>query len=263
MQAGNNHPIGVFDSGIGGLSVANAIFSLLPHESIVYFADTGRVPYGPRPKAEIRRFAHEIAAFLIGQGCKLLVVACNTVTAVALEDLRQQWPDIPIVGMEPAVKPAAAATRNNKVGVLATQVTITSERFAQLMDRYTVGVHVWANPCLGLVPLIEAGKMDDPETEALLHEIVDPMLAEGVDTLVLGCTHYPFIQPLLRRMVGSEVEIIDPSPAVARQVKRRLEALHLAAHPDHVPDYRFFASGATTDLALLTPIPFFIDAITG
>lgn len=139
MQAGNNHPIGVFDSGIGGLSVANAIFSLLPHESIVYFADTGRVPYGPRPKAEIRRFAHEIAAFLIGQGCKLLVVACNTVTAVALEDLRQQWPDIPIVGMEPAVKPAAAATRNNKVGVLATQVTITSERFAQLMDRYTVG----------------------------------------------------------------------------------------------------------------------------
>ena len=180
MQAGNNHPIGVFDSGIGGLSVANAIFSLLPHERIVYFADTARVPYGPRSKDEIRRFAHEITAFLVGQGCMLVVVACNTVTAVALEDLRQQWPDLPIVGMEPAVKPAAAATRHNKVGVLATQVTITSERFAQLMDRYTAGVQVWVNPCIGLVPLIEAGKMDHPETEALLHEIVDPMLAEGV-----------------------------------------------------------------------------------
>ena len=253
---GNNSPIGVFDSGIGGLSVANAIYGLLPQESIYYFADTGRVPYGPRPKAEILQFSKQITQFLLDQGCKLIVVACNTATAAALEQLRLEWPDVPFVGMEPAVKPAAQATQSGKVGVLATLSTIQSDRYAHLMHRYAAEVEVLENPCIGLVPLIEQGGLQDYRTKKLLRAIVEPMLDQDVDTLVLGCTHYPFILPLLEEIVGPAFQIIDPAPAVARQVVRRLKEHQMATTSINPPQYHFFASGPTANLRLFTALPF-------
>ncbi|MCB0606857.1 MAG: glutamate racemase [Lewinellaceae bacterium] len=253
----DNRPIGVFDSGIGGLTVANAIFRTLPSESLIYFGDTARVPYGPRPPETIQRFSIEISRFLMDQGAKVIVVACNTASASALSVLRETWPGFPFVGMEPAVKPAAKATRTGVIGVLATEGTFKSQRYAGLMDRYAAGIRVFEDPCLGLVPLIESGKWEAPETEALITSIIRPMLAGGADTLVLGCTHYPLILPLIRRVAGPEVQIIDPAPAVARQVARVLENESLAAAPDNRPSRRFFASGNDASLRLT------LDHLTG
>jgi len=261
LSSGNNNPIGVFDSGIGGLSVANAISGRLPNESLVYFADTGRVPYGPRSRKEITQFSEEITQFLLDHQCKMIVVACNTATAAALESLRIQWPEVPFVGMEPAVKPAAEATRSGKVGVLATLSTIRSERYAELMRRYAANVEVFENPCIGLVPLIEAGKLEAPETIRQLEEVLGPMLQQQVDTLVLGCTHYPFLLPSLKKMVPADCKIIDPAPAVARQVGRRLEELSLAAAPEHQSEYQFFRSGPVADLSFFTEMPWVIHPI--
>lgn len=252
----STYSIGVFDSGIGGLSVANAISSLLPMESIIYFADTAHVPYGPRSKSQIKQFSEEITAFLLKKKCKMIVVACNTATAAALNDLRKKWPDIPMVGMEPAVKPAAEATKNNKVGVLATHATINSERYELLMHRFAIDVKVFENPCIGLVPLIELGKLDDNKTKALIRTILDPMIKAGIDTLVLGCTHYPFIQPLLYKALGNKVAIIDPAPAIARQVERLLAENNLLASSNTKPLHSFYASGDYPDLDLFTKIPF-------
>jgi len=254
------HYIGVFDSGIGGLSVANAIYRLLPRESIYYYADTAHVPYGPRAQAEIRAFAEQITQYLLDAGAKIIVLACNTATGAALDHLRRRWPSVPFVGMEPAVKPAAQATRSGKVGVLATQSTIHSKRYASLMQRYAAGVEVYENPCIGLVPRIEAGQFQHQQTKELIESIVRPMLEKGVDTLVLGCTHYPFIAPLLRQLVGPDVQLIDPAPAVARQVARRLdEAMLLVPAPQqHKAEYHFYASGPLGELDWFTDIPFIV-----
>lgn len=262
MASANNYPIGVFDSGIGGLSVANAISGLLPNESLIYFADTGRVPYGPRSRKEISAFAHEITRFLLDRHCKMIVLACNTATAAALDELRQAWPEIPFIGMEPAVKSAAEATITGRVGVMATLSTIRSERYAELMRRYAAGVEVFENPCVGLVSLIEQGKLDHPETKAMVSDILAPMLAQQVDTLVLGCTHYPFIRPLLdAELNGTSCKIIDPAPAVARQIARRLKELSLAADQEQLPAHYFYHSGFVTDLTLFTKIPFVVQAV--
>ncbi|MCB0638058.1 MAG: glutamate racemase [Lewinella sp.] len=252
-------PIGVFDSGIGGLTVANAILSHLPLESISYYADTGHVPYGPRSREEISGFAHRITQYLLDQGSKLIVVACNTATAAALHELRASWPEVPFVGMEPAVKPAALATKSGKVGVLATAATFRSERYATLMHRFARDVQVWENPCIGLVPLIEARRWEDPETDTLLRTIITPMLQAGIDTLVLGCTHYPFLMPLIRRIAGPDVTIIDPAPAVARQVERQLAERGWLISTPHQPHHRFFASGNQPDFAALLPAAFRSD----
>jgi glutamate racemase len=212
-------PIGIFDSGVGGLSILREIRARLPQEQLIYLADQAHVPYGPRPLHEIRQFSEAITRHLLGLGAKLIVVACNTASAAALTPLRQSFPDVPFVGMEPAVKPAAHQTKSGRVGVLATAGTFASERYAELMNRYANSVTVVEDPCVGLVDLIEGGQIDGPVTEARLASIVQPMLATGVDTLVLGCTHYPFIIPTLARLVGPEVSIIDPAPAIARQVE--------------------------------------------
>ncbi|MCA9997373.1 MAG: glutamate racemase [Anaerolineales bacterium] len=239
------HPIGIYDSGVGGLSVLRHIRAQLPHESLVYVADQAHVPYGARTQAEIRQFGVEIVHFLRQQGCKLIVVACNTATTAALSFLRQQFPDMPFVGMEPAVKPAAAQTRNGRFGVLATPGTFRSERYAELLARFAEKTAVFEDPCLGLVQQIEAGATDDPATDALLTDILRPMLANGVDTLVLGCTHYPFVQSAIERVLARlapvrPVAIIDPAPAVARQTARRLQLhnlLSLAVFPGRVTLY--------------------------
>lgn len=221
-QQRQQSPIGVFDSGVGGLSILRELYRRLPHENFLYVADQAHVPYGIRPLAEIQQFSEAISRFLLAQDAKLIVVACNTASAAALTELRQIFPDVLFVGMEPAVKPAAQQTRSGRVGVLATASTFASDRYADLMARYASDVIVFEDPCYGLVDLIEAGQIDTQATVQLLDTVITPMFASGVDTLVLGCTHYPFVIPLLERLSPPTVTIIDPAPAIARQTERLL-----------------------------------------
>jgi len=219
------YAIGILDSGVGGLSVLREIVRQLPHHDILYFADAAHVPYGPRSVDEIRAFVRAITAFLIEQGACVVVVACNTASAAALSHLRERF-DVPIVGMEPAVKPATEQTRSRHVGVIATQATIQGELFARLVERFALDTVVHTQVCPGLVERVEAGQTDDPETEALLRQYLNPMLEAGIDSLVLGCTHYPFLLPAIERVIsahGKQVAVIDPAPAVARQTGRVLE----------------------------------------
>jgi glutamate racemase len=224
-------PIGVFDSGVGGLSVLRAIHRSHPAEAVLYFADQAHVPYGPRSLAEVRSFSQEITRYLLSLGAKLIVVACNTASAAALEFLRRTFPHTPFVGMEPAVKPAAESTHTGKVGVLATPATFQGELYASVIERFASGVEVLQDTCPGLVEEIEAGRLDGGETHAILEEALRPMLEQGIDTIVLGCTHYPFVIPLIQEIAGPQVRVIDPAPAIARQVGRLLEAHHLRAAP--------------------------------
>lgn len=236
-------PLGVLDSGIGGLSVLIHLQRQLPAEHVLYFADQSHIPYGPRSAEVIQAYTAGITRFLLRQGAKLIVVACNTATAAALDALRSTFPDVPFVGMEPAVKPAALTTRSGKVGVLATPSTFNSNRYAGLMARYASGIQVYEDPCSGLVQLIEAGALDAPETRALLERVVSPMLDAGVDTLVLGCTHYPFIRPLLERIIGEDIAVIDPAPAVARHTRFVLQQHRLIAPDGQEGALRCFTSG--------------------
>src|SRR5512136_463366 len=215
--------IGLFDSGVGGLSVWREIAAQLSDESSVYLADQGHIPYGPRPMQEIRAFSEAITRFLLGLGCNIVVVACNTASAAALTHLRATFPGVPFVGMEPAVKPAAQSTRTGKVGVMATPATFQGELFASVVERFANGVQLINQVCPGLVEQVEAGRLDTPDTEAMLREYLSPMMRAGVDTIVMGCTHYPFLAPAIQRIVGSDVQVIDPAPAIARQTKRMME----------------------------------------
>jgi glutamate racemase len=253
MKTANLAPIGVMDSGVGGLSVLREIRRLLPQENIVYLADQAHVPYGPRPSSQIIQFSETISRFLLGQGAKIIVLACNTASAAALTHLRAIMPGVLFVGMEPAVKPGAAMTRNGKVGVLATVGTFKSERYAHLTARFAQGVSVVEDPCLGLVELIEAGLIDAPATAVLLHKILTPMLAAGVDTLVLGCTHYPFVMPLIQQIAGPDVTVIDPAPAVARQTERLLRAHNLLADTAVAGSTHLYTTAHPSNLAPLLP----------
>jgi glutamate racemase len=212
--------IGIFDSGVGGLSVLRHIRAQLPQADLLYFADSIHVPYGPRPLLEVRGFAEAITRFLLERGARVIVIACNTASAAALKYLRATFPEVPFVGMEPAVKPAAEHTRTGVVGVLATPATFQGELFNSVVERFANGVTVLREVCPGLVQQIEAGALDSPQTEAMLRGWVEPMLARNIDALVLGCTHYPFVIPLLEKICGPAVRVIDPAPAVARQVVR-------------------------------------------
>lgn len=238
-------PIGLFDSGLGGLSVMREVRALLPAEDLLYFADSAYCPYGSRSETEIRRRALRIAAFFRRQGAKMLVVACNTASVAALERLRARYPDWPIVGMEPAVKPAVAATRNGRIGVLATTVTLHGERFAALLQRYAQGISVYSLPGQGLVERVEAGQVDTPETAAYLRELLSPLQIAQVDTLVLGSTHYPFLRPLIAEVMGPEVTIVDSGAAVARQVRRVLEEQDLLTPRQGTGQESFYTSGDT------------------
>ncbi|MHB1295581.1 MAG: glutamate racemase [Anaerolineae bacterium] len=221
-MAVSSRPIGVFDSGVGGLSVVRALREELPGEPILYLADSANCPYGSRPPEEIRRLAEGISRYLVAQGCKLIVVACNTASAAALAHLRTTLPDVPFVGMVPAVKPAATQTRSGVVGVLATPGTLGGKLFEEVVDHYATGVRVIAHSCAGLVEAVEAGDLDSPATRALLRSCVAPLLREGADTLVLGCTHYPFLLPTLRDMLGEGIRLMDTGSAVAHQTARVL-----------------------------------------
>ncbi len=210
--------IGIFDSGVGGLSVWREVVCQLPYASTLYLADQAHVPYGSRSLKEVRDFAEGITRFLLAQGAKIIVIASNTTSAAALYPLRNLFPDVPFVGMEPALKPAIERTRTGVVGVIATPATFQGELFANLVRRYTNGVSVVSQACPGLVEAVEMGALDSPETAALLERYLSPMIEAEVDQLVLGCTHYPFLRPIIEQWMGTGAEVIDPAPSVARQV---------------------------------------------
>ncbi len=220
-------PVGVFDSGVGGLTVLRELRRLLPNEDFLCVADQGHVPYGSRPMAEVRRFGFGIADFLMARKAKLIVVACNTISAAALQPLREAHPGFPFVGMEPAVKPAAEASHSGVIGVIATEDTFRGELFENVLSRYGRGVNVITLTVPGLVERIESGETEGPELEAMLREHLKPLADAGVDELVLGCTHYPFVLRTLQTVVGPDVRIVDPSPAVARQTQQLLTELDL------------------------------------
>jgi len=252
--------IGFFDSGVGGLSVWRAVRRRLPGCSTLYVADNAHCPYGPRPAEQVRRYSAGITRFLLAQGADLVVVACNTASAAALQWLRAHVAT-PFVGMEPAVKPAAQVTRTGHVGVLATHGTVEGDLFRNTSARYANGVVVHTYVGDGLVECVEAGRADTPEAEQLLQRYVVPMLEAGVDCLVLGCTHYAFLTPALQRILPATVTVVDAAEAVARQVERRLlevtSALPAAVRSGDPDDpaitvrHRFFTTGTPDVLTAL------------
>lgn len=212
--------IGIFDSGLGGLSVLKEIIRVLPGEDYVYFADSCHCPYGEKTKDYVIDRARNITAFLLEQGADIIVVACNTATAAAIKTLRSEWPEVPFVGMEPAVKPAALRTKSGIIGVLATAGTLKGGNYLDLRDRYSEKVKVVEHIGKGYVELVEKGVLEGPEAEATVKASLMPLLDAGADTIVLGCTHYPFLADTISRIAGPDVTIINPAPAVAAQVKR-------------------------------------------
>ena len=253
MITPQTNPIGVFDSGVGGLSVLRAMRALLPAENVIFFGDQGHVPYGPRPLGQVRAFSEGITRFLLDEGVKLIVVACNTASAAALTHLRQTFPDVKFVGMEPAVKPAAETTRTGVVGVLATPATFQGALYASVVERFANGVQLMQDTCPGLVQEIELGNLDGMETRAILESALRPMLDRGIDTVVLGCTHYPFVIPLIEQIVGESVRVIDPAPSVARQVERLLEAAGTRNPSTSRGRVQFYTSGDAAAVKSLLP----------
>lgn len=239
----DNHPIGVFDSGVGGLSVLKAIRQQLPGEAILYFGDQGHVPYGPRPLEEVRVFSEKITKFLLEHGAKMIVVACNTASAAALHYLRSALPNTPFVGMEPAIKPAAENTSTGVVGVLATPATFQGALYASVVERFAGDVTLLQDTCPGLVQQIEQGDLTGKKTRAILEAALTPMLERHIDTVVLGCTHYPFVIPSIVEIVGPGVRVIDPAPAIARQVARILDLEGKRSGTGKNPVMDFFTSG--------------------
>jgi glutamate racemase len=230
LPSPTDSPIGIFDSGVGGLSVLRHIRAELPNEHLLYFADSGFAPYGDKPEEVVAERVLAIAAFLVEQGVKALVVACNTATVAAIRLLRERYPTMPIVGVEPGLKPGAAASRNGIVGVLATEGTLSGEKFLLLRDQIVLetGTRFLLQPCVGLADQIEFGEMDSEDTTAMLARYIEPLLKEGADTLVLGCTHYPLvrasIEHVIARVTTRAVTLIDTGDAVARQLARLLTA---------------------------------------
>jgi glutamate racemase len=235
--------VGIFDSGVGGLSVLREIQALLPAQPLYYLGDQTHVPYGKRQSEEIRRFSFAMTQYLLDAGARLIVVACNTASAAALKDLRQAFPNIPFVGMEPALKPATQQTHNKVVGVLATPATFQGELYATLVEKFAQDVTILTSTLPGLVEAIEAGQLESRQTRVILEDAITPMLAQGADTLVLGCTHFPFVLPLIRQIAGPEVNVIDPAPAIARRTRALLQENRLQISGSQPAPVRFATSG--------------------
>ncbi len=231
----------MLDSGVGGLSILREVRRQLPDEDVLYLADQRHVPYGPRPRDEIRRFTAGITRFFLERRAKVIVVACNAASAASLYYLRETFPDVPFVGMEPAVKPAAERTQKGVIGVITTKATYQGELFASVVERFADGVEVVTQVCPDFVTQVEAGQLDTPETHRMAQAYLYPLLEARIDQLVLGCTHFPFLIPMLRDVVGPEVEIVDPSPAIARQAGRIIAGQR--NDPAHTGRVTYFTSG--------------------
>lgn len=245
-------PIGMFDSGIGGGTVLRHVHRLLPAEDILYLADQAHVPYGPRPREEIRLLSQAATEWLLSQGAKVIVVACNTASAAALRWLRRKYPDVPFVGMVPAVKPAARQSKSGVVGLMATPATMQGELLQEVVQEWAQDVQLVQQVCHGLVEQIEKGELDSPKTLALLQTYLTPMLNANADHIVLGCTHYPYLEEAIRRVVGPSITLVDAGEAVARQVARVLDAHHLH-HPD-APRHGHITYATTGDMAHLATL---------
>ena len=240
-------PIGVFDSGVGGLTVAREIMRNLPNERIVYFGDTARVPYGSKSKDTIIRYAKQIIRFLRTQDVKAIVIACNTASALALEEVEKEL-DIPIIGVvEPGARVAAATTKNGKIGVIGTESTINSHMYPQLIKEYRPDVTVFGKACPLFCPLVEEGWLKDPVTEEVARRYLKDLLKEDIDTLILGCTHYPLLRSLLSGLVGDQIQLVNPAYETAKELERLLKKENLSNEGEKAPGkepYRFFVSDA-------------------
>ena len=234
-----NRPIGIFDSGLGGLSVWQALYDVLPYESLTYLGDGARCPYGSRSREEVRQFTEEAVERLLAEGCKMIVVACNTATAVAIKGLREKYPTIPFVGLEPAVKPAALSTNTGVIGVLATERSLQGDHFRQAEAKYGGEVKILKGVGEGFVEAVESNEEHTAETEALVRKAVQPLLDGGADKIVLGCTHYPFLREVIERIAGNGVDIVDSSEAVARRVRTLLDENGIRAKEGDKAEYRF------------------------
>ncbi|ATX81657.1 glutamate racemase [Mariprofundus ferrinatatus] len=237
--------VGVFDSGVGGLSVLSHIHQMLPSEDLIYVADSAYMPYGCKSSEVVTERCLKIAGFFSGQGAKAIVVACNTATAVAVQALRERC-DIPVIGMEPPVKPAVSHSRTRTVGILATNGTVSSDRFNTLKSRFAADARLLVQPCPGLVERIESGDLTGDETRQMLSRYLKPLIEQGVDTLVLGCTHYPFIIPLIKQITGEGVKVIDTGDAIARELKRQLQLREALADVGESGRIAFWSSGKAT-----------------
>ena len=246
-------PVGVIDSGLGGISVLTEIRQRLPAEDLIYIADSAHVPYGGHPPDFIRARTDALSNYLLTRGAKAIVVACNTATAAAVPMLRERL-TLPIIGMEPAVKPAAAATRSSVIGVLATVGTQQSARFAALLERFGEGITVVTEPCPGLVERVEQGLLDDSTTRALVRQHLTPLRSAGADVVILGCSHYYFLRPVIEQEAGPGVTIIDTGAAVARQVARQLATRHLLRDDERPGDTQFLTTGSADGMNEVLPL---------
>ena len=238
----NNNPIGVYDSGFGGLSVWRELHRALPRESLIYLGDGKNCPYGTKSEEQIRELAERAVGDLVERGCKMVVVACNTATAAAIESLRERFSHLPIVGLEPAVKPACAMTRSKVVGVIATERSLAGRKFLSTLERYGEGVEVLKVVGEGFVEAVEADAEQEPRTEELVRRVVEPIIERGADVIVLGCTHYPFLGDVIRRVVGDrEVAVIDSGEAVEKRVESLLDKFSLRCAEDNEPRLEFLS----------------------
>lgn len=238
----NNNPIGVYDSGFGGLSVWRELHRALPRESLIYLGDGKNCPYGNKTEEQIRELAERAVGDLVERGCKMVVVACNTATAAAIEYLRERFSHLPIVGLEPAVKPACAMTRSKVVGVIATERSLAGRKFLSTLERYGEGVEVLKVVGEGFVEAVEADAEQEPRTEELVRRVVEPIIERGADVIVLGCTHYPFLGDVIRRVVSDrEVAVIDSGEAVEKRVESLLDKFSLRCAEDNVPRLEFLS----------------------
>jgi glutamate racemase len=235
--------IGMFDSGLGGLSVWRELTRLLPQEPVIYLADRAYCPYGGRSGEDILARSEMITRYLVGQGAKLIVIACNTATSAAARELRRRYPDLPIVGMEPAVKPAALHSRSGQIAVLATRATLKGEKFLELKAQYDDSVDILPLPGDGFVELVESGDLASEQAHRVVQRQLQPLQTQAVDQVVLGCTHYPFLSPLIERALPPGVKLIDPARAVSQQAERLLHRHGLASMPGERPDHRFVTTG--------------------
>lgn len=252
MTSDKHSPIGIIDSGMGGISIWTEIVRAMPHEDTVYWADTAHCPYGGRTKEEITALVSAGVESLIAQKTKIIVVACNTATTAAIDALRERWSDPPFVGLEPAVKPAARSTRSRTIGILGTAYTLSSDMFKRTAEKYASGIRIIATAGNGLVEQVESDRETTPETETLLRKYIEPMLAAGADQLVLACTHYPLLTDTIRKIIGErDMEIINPAPAVARHTAELLRERHLLTDRQTPGKHRFLSSGTETDIEKL------------
>ena len=245
----NQNPIGIFDSGVGGLSIAKCIDEQLPNEQLIYVADSEHAPYGDKSSADIQARVNHIADYLIKQQAKAIVIACNTATVNAIDQLRHSV-DIPIIGVEPAIKPASVYTKTKKIGILVTESTAENLRFQELVNRFSSGIEVYIQPCPGLMEIIESGEQDSDDCLFMLSHFILPLIDKNIDTLVLGCTHYPFLSEKITRLFGKDITLMETALPVTQELKRQLAKRNLLAN-HRINQHQFMTTQHSPSLNLL------------